>query len=59
MRKNEIKPKLLRKLQHVWYRVFFFFFFKRVKYLSNTYALSQNQIATLVFKNIIYGTCGY
>jgi hypothetical protein len=31
----------------------------RVKCLSSTYALSQNQIATLVFKNIIYGTCGY
>jgi hypothetical protein len=31
----------------------------RVKCLSSTCALSQNQIATLVFKNITNGTCGY
>jgi hypothetical protein len=30
-----------------------------VKCLSSTYALSQNQIATLIFKNITNGTCGY
>jgi hypothetical protein len=32
---------------------------KRVKCLSSTCALGQNQITTLVLKNIIYSTCGY
>jgi hypothetical protein len=31
----------------------------RVKYFFSTCALNQNQIATLVFKNIVNGTCGY
>jgi hypothetical protein len=31
----------------------------RVKYFFSTCALNQNQIATLVFKNIANGTCSY
>jgi hypothetical protein len=31
----------------------------RVKCISSTCALSENQIATLVFKNITNSTCGY
>jgi hypothetical protein len=30
-----------------------------VKCIFSTYALSQNQIVTLVLKNIINGTCSY
>jgi hypothetical protein len=36
-----------------------FFFFFRVKCIFSTCTLSQNQIATLVFKNITNDTCGY
>jgi hypothetical protein len=32
---------------------------KKVKYFFSTCALNQNQIATLVLKNITNGTCGY
>jgi hypothetical protein len=34
-------------------------FIIRVKCIFSTCTLSQNQIATLVFKNITNGTCGY
>jgi hypothetical protein len=33
--------------------------FLRVKCIFSTCTLSQNQIATLIFKNITNGTCGY
>jgi hypothetical protein len=39
--------------------ILFLFFLLWVKCIFSTCALSQNQIGTLVLKNITNGTCGY